>query len=140
MVDREIVSRKLSQLQQYAGELRAAEDITWGLYQTDIRARAFVERYLHLAIESVLDIANHIISFHGWREPEGYRDIFTVLHENGIIPAQDLAVYQQMVSFRNLLVHRYEKIDDATVFGLFKNRLDGFDRFFGLIKNWVETQ
>jgi len=140
MVDREVVSRKLSQLRQYTVELRAAEDITWGMYQTDIRARAFVERYLHLAIETVLDIANHIISFHGWREPEGYRDIFAVLHENGIIPAQDLAVYQQMASFRNMLVHRYEKIDDATVFGLFKNRLDDFDRFFALIKTWTETQ
>jgi len=140
MVDKEVLSRKLSQLRQYVAELRAAQDITWGVYQTDIRAKAFVERYLHLAIESLIDIANHVISFHGWREPEGYRDVVTVLHENSIISAQDLPVYQQMASFRNMLVHRYEKIDDATVFSLFKNRLDDFDRFLSLIKEWAEKQ
>jgi uncharacterized protein YutE (UPF0331/DUF86 family) len=140
MVDKEVLSRKLSQLQQYVAELRAAQDITWSVYQADIRAKAFVERYLHLAIESLIDIANHVISFQGWREPEGYRDVFTVLHENSIISAQDLPIYQRMASFRNMLVHRYEKIDDATVFGLFKNRLDDFDRFFKLMKTWAETE
>ena len=138
MVDKEVLSRKLSQLRQYVTELNAAQDITWSVYQNDIRSKAFVERYLHLAIESVIDIANHLISFHGWREPEGYRDVFTVLCENSIIPLQELSVYQQMTSFRNMLVHRYEKIDDATVFGFFKNRLGDFDRFFNLIKVWAE--
>ena len=63
MVDKEVLSRKLSQLRQYVTELNAAQDITLSVYQNDIRAKAFVERYLHLAIESVIDIANHLISF-----------------------------------------------------------------------------
>ncbi len=140
MVDRDVLSRKLSRLRQYAADLKAAGDITWSVYQNDIRAKAFVERYLHLAIESVIDIANHVISFQGWREPEGYRDIFAVLHEKGIIPEQDLKAFQQMASFRNMLVHRYERSDNETVFGLFKNRIDEFDRFSELVKTWAAQQ
>jgi uncharacterized protein YutE (UPF0331/DUF86 family) len=32
-------------------------------YTTDSRSRAFVERYLHLSMEKVFDISNHLVSF-----------------------------------------------------------------------------
>jgi hypothetical protein len=82
MVDRELLSRKLSRLQGCVEVLQSAEDITWQKYQTDLRSRAFVERYLHVAIEEVIDIANHFVSFHGWREPTGYRDLFLIMAEH----------------------------------------------------------
>ena len=104
MVDKELLSRKLSQLREYLVALRNAEDITWKKYEEDLRARAFVERYLQLCIEKVIDIGNHFVSFHRWREPEGYRDLFQVLHENGVIPKDHLSTFQNMASFRNMLV------------------------------------
>ena len=137
MVDQELISRKLSLLEQYISELEKADDITWDRYISDVRARAFVERYLHLAIECIFDISNHIIAFHDWREPDNYRDIFTVLHENNIILRENLDALQQMASFRNILVHRYEKIDDDIVFGVFKKRLSDFQTFLSLIKDWL---
>ena len=136
MVDHELVSRKLSRLHGYVDGLRQAEDITWQVYQQDPRAKAFVERYLHLTIEEVIDIANHLVSFHGWREPEGYRDLFLVLSENGVIPKKDLPTFQNMAGFRNLLVHRYERIDDEVVYGLFRKRLGDFDAFADLVRMW----
>lgn len=137
--DNELVSRKLSQLQNYVAELKQAEDITWEKYESDIRSKAFAERYIHLAIEKVIDIANHFISFHKWREPKGYRDIFLILHEHGIIPEKELESFQNMASFRNMLVHSYEKIDDKLVFAIFKKRLNDFDLFVKLIKEWLQT-
>jgi uncharacterized protein YutE (UPF0331/DUF86 family) len=140
MVDKELLSRKLSFLQNYVSELKQADDINWEKYTADPRTRAFVERYLHLAIESVFDIANHLISFHNWREPDSYRDVFVILYENKVIPKETLHSFQEMASFRNILVHRYEKIDDEIVFGVFKKRLVDFDLFGSLIKEWAEEQ
>jgi uncharacterized protein YutE (UPF0331/DUF86 family) len=137
-VDRDLLSRKLSRLQEYVDALRTAEDIDWGKYRSDIRARAFVERYLHLAIEEVLDICNHLVSFQRWREPTGYRDLFLILSEQGVIPRERLATFQNMASFRNMLVHRYERVDDELVFGIFKRRLDDFDEFTALVAAWVD--
>jgi len=137
-VDRDLLSRKLSRLQEYVNALRTAEDIDWGKYRSDIRARAFVERYLHLAIEEVLDICNHLVSFQRWREPTGYRDLFLILSEQGVIPRERLATFQNMASFRNMLVHRYERVDDELVFGIFKRRLDDFDEFTALVAAWVD--
>ena len=139
MVDEELISRKLSQLRQYADELSLADDINWEKYRSDIRSRAFVERYLHLAIEEVMDISNHIISFHQWREPESFRDIFQVLSENKVIPEQELYSLQNMASFRNMLVHRYERIEDEVVFGIFKKKLNDFYHFIHRIKRWLAS-
>lgn len=138
MVDKELLSRKVSRLRSYVQELRTAEDITWDKLVADIRSRAFVERYLHLAIEEVLDVANHFVSFHRWREPESYRDLFRILNEHDVIPGEHLSTFQNMVSFRNLLVHRYERIDNEILFGIFKRHLGDFELFIELVKAWVE--
>lgn len=139
MVDAELLSRKLSRLQSYVDELRAATDITWETFQSDLRARAFVERYLHLAIEELLDIANHIVSFQQWREPTGYRDLILILSEKGLVPADQLTKFQNMASFRNILVHRYETIQEEVVYGIFRNHLADFDQFIRLITQWAQS-
>jgi uncharacterized protein YutE (UPF0331/DUF86 family) len=136
MVDKELVSRKLSQLRMYVDELRRAEDINWDKYRSDLRARAFVERYIHLAIEEVIDIANYLVSFYQWREPTSFRDLFSILREHDIIPEDHLLTFQRMASFRNMLVHRYESIDDELVFGIFSKHLRDFDLFIRLVTDW----
>ena len=140
MVDKELLSRKISRLRSYTEALKSAEDIDWEKYKSDLRAKAFVERYLHLAIEEVIDIANHLISFFKWREPTGYRDLFQILKEHGILNEKDLSTFQNMASFRNMIVHRYETIDEELVFGLFKKRLDDFELLIRVVVNWVERQ
>jgi len=140
MVDVELLSRKISNLSHYISELQSAEDINWEKYSTDPRSKAFVERYLHLCIEEIFDIANHIVSFCRWREPSGYRDLLLVLNEHDVLPKEHLTTFQNMASFRNMLVHHYEKIDDEVVFGLFKKRLADFELFIELISRWNETQ
>jgi len=138
MVDRELLSRKLSRLHTCVEVLKSARDITWEKYRSDLRSKAFVERYLHLAIEEVLDIANHFVSYYRWREPTGYRDLFLILVEHGVLPREYLPGFQNMASFRNMLVHCYENIDDEVVFGIFNKRLGDFDLFMSLIIDWTE--
>ncbi len=97
-----------------------------------------MERFLHLAIEEVIDIANHIVSFEQWREPSGYRDLLQILSEKGIIPEKQLPRFQNMASFRNMLVHRYENIDEELVYGIFSKHLADFELFAALIMQWVK--
>lgn len=140
MVDKELLSRKISQLREYVAVLKNTRDITWTKYEKDLRARAFVERYLQLCIEKIIDIGNHFVSFHHWREPEGYRDLFQVLHENSLIPKEHLTTFQNMASFRNMLVHRYEKTDNEVIYSIFKKRLGDFDLFISLVTAWVKSR
>ncbi len=139
-MDNEVISYKISNLQYYLSELKKADDITWDQYRKDIRSKAFVERFLHLCIEEVLDICNRLIAFNQWREPQSFRDLFNILNEHNVINHSDLSNFQQMASFRNLLVHRYEKIEDEIVYGIFSKRLKDFEKFIEAIKVWIRSK
>lgn len=138
MVNNEIILRKTQKLKEYTNELRQAKDITWEKYQKNIRDRAFVERYIHIAIQTVFDIANHIISYEEWKEPDTYRETFSILASHGVLPDEKVTDYQNMASFRNMLVHHYESVEDEVVFGIFKNRLGDFDLFRGFILDYLK--
>jgi len=138
MVNNEIVLRKTQKLKEYTNELRQAKDITWEKYQRNIRDRAFVERYIHIAIQTVFDIANHIISYAEWKEPDTYRETFSILASHGVLPNEKVTDYQNMASFRNMLVHHYESVENEVVFGIFKNRLGDFDLFRKFILDYLK--
>lgn len=121
MVNIVLVERILNDIKAHLNDLRTAEDITWERYRTDIRARRFVERTLHILIEACIDIAQHLIADENMREPQSYRDTFVVLAEHDILSPDDLLRFEAMASFRDLIVHYYEKIDDALVYGVFKH-------------------
>jgi uncharacterized protein YutE (UPF0331/DUF86 family) len=138
MVNGDIILRKLNRLREYIDALRDAQDITWEKYERNNRDRAFVERYLHTAIQTVFDITNHIISYQGWKEPETHREMFMILASHGVIPNEKVAGFQNMASFRNLLAHHYENVDNEVVFGIFKNRLGDFDLFMEYILEYIK--
>ena len=126
MADRLLLEKILGDIRANVRELEKAKDITWEVYQGDVRTRRFVERTLHILIEACIDVAQHIISDEGFREPSTYRDAFVVLAEEKIISADQLPRLEQMAAFRNLIVHYYEKIDDAIVFGVSQRNLTDF--------------
>ena len=137
MVNRVILERILADIKTNVKELRGAIDVTWDLYRTDVRVRRFVERTLHIIIEGCIDAAQHIISDEGMREPTSYRDTFVVLAENKILLTEDLVRFENIASFRNVLVHYYSKVDDATVYGIFRNKLDDFDLFIARLIRYI---
>jgi len=129
MVDRILIERILTDIRSHVQDLTDASDITLESYRTEKRTRRFVERTLHILIEACIDVAQHIITDEKLREPESYRDTFAILAENGILRPGDLESFENMASFRNLLVHYYESVDDEIVYGIFKQNLSDFDLF-----------
>ncbi len=140
MTDRILLERLLSDIKSNIRDLREASDITWEIYHTDKRARRFVERTLHITIEACLDTAHHIISDEQFREPSSYRETFAILSENSILAPEDLERFHKMASFRNLLVHYYERIDDSIVYGIFRNSLGDFELFVERITAYLAKQ
>ncbi len=138
MVNRVLIERILSDIKSQVQDLSDAVDITWEIYRTDKRSRRFVERTLHILIEACIDVAQHIISDEKLREPASCRDTFTVLAEKDILRSSDLERFENMASFRNLLVYYYERIDDETVYGIFKQNLSDFDLFVERIVEYLE--
>ena len=87
MVDTEIFSRRLDALDGYLGRLRSLGEAAEEEYLAEPGIHDLAARYLHLAIEAAIDLANHWIADHGFRTPDSNRDTFTVLEEAGEIEA-----------------------------------------------------
>ena len=87
------------------------------------------ERYLQLAIQTVLDIGNHIIADMKLNLPAENRDVFGLLAERKIVSAALAKKLMSMAGFRNILVHEYLEIDRHRVFEVLKKDLSDFDRF-----------
>lgn len=138
MVNLILIERILTDIRSHVKDLSDATDITWEIYKTDKRSRRFVERTLHVLIEACIDVAQHIIADENLREPVSYRDTFTILAEKDILQSSDLERFESMASFRNLLVHYYERVDDEIVYGIFKQNLSDFDLFVERIIEYLE--
>lgn len=122
MTDPELVAKKLAEVETFVRELRDLGEPD-ALAQ-DIKEQRFVLHTLQLAIQAALDAASHIVSDERLGEPERNRDLFALLVRSEWIPEQLGARLQEMVGFRNLLVHEYTGVDLAIVRDVVENRLD----------------
>jgi uncharacterized protein YutE (UPF0331/DUF86 family) len=93
-----------------------------------------------VAIESAIDIGNHLIARNGYRVPEDYGDTFVVMGEVGALDREFADELRNMAKFRNRLVHLYWEVDDRQVYGILQNRLDDFKRFLNDIARFLEWQ
>jgi uncharacterized protein YutE (UPF0331/DUF86 family) len=86
------------------------------------------ERYLHLAIESALDIANHLIADAGFEAPNTYRDAFAILTRHGVLDQELGKRLQTWAGMRNVLVHPYLDIDHGMTWDTIRNDLGDLRR------------
>ena len=77
-----------------------------------------------VAIESSIDMCNHIISRNGYRVPEDYGDTFKVMGENGAFDVEFSEQLVKMAKFRNRLVHLYWEVDDARIYEILEENLE----------------
>jgi uncharacterized protein YutE (UPF0331/DUF86 family) len=89
------------------------------------------ERYLHLAVEACLDLANHWIADRALRTPDANRDTFTVLEEAGELPADLADRLRGWAGFRNILVHEYLTIDHAIAWRAIRDELGDLEALAG---------
>ncbi|GAQ24125.1 type VII toxin-antitoxin system HepT family RNase toxin [Tepidanaerobacter syntrophicus] len=136
MVEKETIVRRLAFLEEYCRDLdEARQTITFDTFTRDKIVRRYIERTLHMAVEACLDIANHIISYEGYREPLDNKDIFQVLFEQEIIDEKLKESLKKMAQFRNVIVHDYVRIQPEIVYNILQKNLGDIYDFANIVKN-----
>jgi len=120
--------------------LRSLQDVDPQTYSENLLIRRTVERTLHLAVEAGLDIGQRIIAQEGFRTPDDNKDVFAVLSEENVLPAELLPDLVQMARFRDLIVHDCARIDNLIVHSILQQRLGDFDRYAQAILRYLETR
>lgn len=140
MVDKNLILRKLSELEEYQTQIEEYKKITVKEYRNDWKIQRIIERTLQLMIEICVDISHHIISDRKYRVPTGYSDTFLVLFEQGLVDEKLFITLQQMAKFRNILVHNYEKVDPEIIVSLVKNNLNDFSLYRDAILEILKSE
>ncbi len=129
MVDEVLILRKLTQLEEYLGQVREFATLSVADYSADWKAQRIVERTLQIMIELCIDISGHLVSDRRLRIPVSYADTFRVLVEGGILDDDLGKIMEKMAKFRNVVVHHYDRVDSAIVITILRKHLDDFIQF-----------
>jgi len=136
-LDNDRLLEKIGELENYLRELEEylpnqEEDYL----NNGLRKRA-CERAFQLASENLLDICNLIISEKGFGMPSDSKDSIRKLAENQVLPASLSTRLEELVGFRNLLVHQYGRVDDSRSYSFLTMELKDFYEFIEIIDRYI---
>jgi uncharacterized protein YutE (UPF0331/DUF86 family) len=137
VVDRRKLSSRLSALESYLAELRSFRDVSRERFIQEPALHHLAERYLHLACESVLDIAQHVIADRGYPQASSYRNAIEVLEEEGLIGDDLSERLQRWMGFRNILIHLYLEIDHSRVYDAIQENLGDLEAFAAAMSHFL---
>ena len=106
-------------------------------YRRSWKDKDSTERNLQKIIEAIIDIGKMLISDKRLHEPGNNREVFLILHENSLFPSKYMSLIDKMIGMRNIIVHSYDRIDDAIVYGVLKKSLDDIKRLSNHLKKSV---
>ncbi|GAB4550332.1 MAG: DUF86 domain-containing protein [Anaerolineae bacterium] len=138
MVDRDKVESLIRHLRQYTAYLQEIVDLDQQEFLRDPRSIGSARYYLQIAIETCINIANHVIASERLRAPKDYKDSFQVLNEANILPDEVTRTMRELAGLRNLLVHLYWDVDDQMIYQGIRSELNDFETFVGHIIEYLE--
>jgi uncharacterized protein YutE (UPF0331/DUF86 family) len=139
-MDIERIRDKLSELIVYVAELDEDLPPEEDEYVEKRLSRRACERTFQLGCENILDICNLIIAGKGLGLPKDNRDAIRKLCISKILPVKLASRLEDMVSFRNLLVHRYGKVDDLRAYHYMKEESEDLYEFARTIEKFIENE
>ncbi len=124
MINQEIIRKRLNKLDEYLDILKNLSNYSFEEFVNDPERYGSTERFLQLAIESIIDIGTHIIADEALGNVNWYSDVPKILAEKGYITSEQSEYWIRMIGFRNVLVHEYVEIDRRIVFDVLNSHLD----------------
>jgi len=129
MTNLSIIENKISSGKKYLKILEKYQKYSQEEIENDIDRRGAVERYLYLAAQSAIDLADTVIAYKNFRKPTTLSESFHILEENEIISPELTEKMVKMTGFRNVVAHDYEKINYGIIYDVLKNRLGDIEIF-----------
>lgn len=119
----------LEALQEYVKILEVLRGVSGKQLKADLAKRAKAERFLQLAAETCINIAEVTISDQRLPMPETSKRALEILGEAKIIDQDFIKEFSKIAGLRNILVHDYLKIDYDRIAEMINNSLDDFTKF-----------
>lgn len=135
MQEKQKLRDKLEQLLKYYEELLEDMPDNEEFINNRIKRRG-IEKTIELIVETIIDISNIIISYKNFEKPIDSRNSINILSKQKIISNSLSLKISDLISFRNLLVHRYGKINEKEEFIHIKENYEDIKKFIDEIEHF----
>ena len=132
-----VITGKLRNLRVRLDELQSLVPVTKERLQDWIVLRA-IERDLQVCVEVLIDVCQRLASLAGRPPSSTAREAVEACVTLGALSSSE--PYRDMIGFRNLIVHRYETVDESVLLRLVNEHLSDFEKFIQEIMDYVERQ
>ena len=124
-----VIENKISDCRKYIKILDEFKKYSRVEIEKDILIRGSLERYLYLATQAAINVAEAIVAHRNLRKPSTMSEAFDILQEEKLI---DVALAERMVKmtgFRNVIAHDYAKINYEIVYEVLHAGLQDVEEF-----------
>jgi uncharacterized protein YutE (UPF0331/DUF86 family) len=138
-VTTDVLMAKLASIERCLNRIRT---VTKGDPSTvrELDVQEIVLLNLQRGIQSVIDLAGHVISTNGWGLPDSLKQHFTILEQQKIVGADLAERLRSMAGFRNIAIHNYQALDPAILEQIVANHLVDLEEFAEAIKVAVASR
>ena len=138
MVDRETLLEILATLSEYLEELKGYQQLPREKVLGDRQVQSAVRYAFQTAIQCALDAGLHLLVDSGLARPRDQKEVLQALGEKGVLPPDFARKIEGMAGFRNILVHRYFKVDPEIVYQHLRDRLEDFEVLLKHLKDYLD--
>ena len=134
MSNLDVIENKISSIKKYLDILKRYRGYSVIEIKNNIDIRGALERYLYLAVQASIDLAEAVIAYKNFRKPITLAESFDILFEGKVVT--DRALIERlinMVGFRNIIAHDYGEINYDIVYNILKNKLKDIEEFIKII-------
>lgn len=105
------IEKKIEKLNYYLNLLEEYKTDCKDRFLNDPMYEGALLHYLYLVSDGSISLAEMVIKYKGFSNPQSYYEAIDILGENKILPREFAYNFAKIASFRNFLAHDYEKID-----------------------------
>ncbi|ALX47206.1 DUF86 domain-containing protein [Lentibacillus amyloliquefaciens] len=102
--------------------------------------KLYLERTVHIVIESILDVGNMMIDGFIMRDPGSFDDIIDILVDENVLPEDDEAGYKSIIQLRKMVVKNYMQVDHKTLAETLQSCHDQLNQFSSHIRKYMDNE
>jgi len=138
MLDKDFLRKKLDSLASYIDKLEKLVFLNDNLLKSDDIKLAAIERYFQQTVDTMVDANTHIIKEGNFGTVDDLQSTFKLLGEFGVLDQKFATKIAPIVGVRNMLVHRYEKLDADRFLGNLRNNFPDLKAYLLQIDGYLD--
>lgn len=140
MVDLDVFRLRLAKLREVVRHLAGLAETDRATLLADDGLLAQLERWMHLAVEASIDLAQHLIASEGWPTPATNREAFQLLGRKGVLPPALADQMEGWAGLRNILVHLYLQVDHELLYTILTEELGQLEEFAAVLARRLDAE